>query len=234
MSMILSVQNQPKSVSNQFHPSRVNEITTLNQLHLTLRKSGCSGCPLGQQNNFYGPVVYRGLLSSKKIIIGEAPGLNEDKTGIPFCGPAGKKMDELFREQGMNTNDWIITNCVLCRPVAPAGSGRQNLTPTDEHHQACRPYLNHILNMIQPRIALLLGKTAICSVLRLPKNSTKVGECAGKIHTTREFPNILFYSMYHPAALLHSSNSANNKQILEATVKHIQEIKTITEELNGT
>jgi len=232
MNTILPVLNQLKSV-DKFHPSKSDNISSLPQLHNTLRKNGCSGCILGQQPDFRGPVVYRGNILSKKMIVGEAPGLREDRTGIPFCGPAGKKLDELFQNQGMNTDDWIITNCVFCRPVAPAGSGKQNLTPTDIHHQACRPYLDRIIEIVKPKIVLLLGKTAICSVLRLPKASTKVGDCAGKIHTTREYPEILFYTMYHPAALLHSANSAQNKQILEATVKHITEVKSIMEELNG-
>ena len=81
----------------------------------SLRKRGCSGCELGSQKNFIAPVGFRGNPKSKVMLIGEAPGLYEDRQGIPFTGPCGKLLDEVFAQYGWDLNQKAyITNVVKC------------------------------------------------------------------------------------------------------------------------
>ena len=228
--MTLSTLNSQRFSKPHCNPS-ITSLGTIQEYHNVLRKHGCTGCELGCQPDFYGPVVYRGNPEAKKIIIGEAPGLHEDKKGKPFVGPAGKLLDTLFTQAGWNIEkDWLITNCVFCRPKAPQGSGRQNLTPQSKHHQACRPYISQILSNMKPEIVVLLGKTAAQSIMEWPV-STRMSDIVGKIYIKEEWLDTIFYVMYHPAALLHNKGQVQHTTMNEAMNKHLLDLRQIIKEL---
>ena len=152
---------------------------------------------------------------AKVVLIGEAPGMYEDRQGIPFTGPAGKLLDEIFQNVGYDTNqDFLITNCVMCRPVAPAGSGKQNLTPSAAHRDACRPYVSQILSWTKPHTVGLLGGVAAKSILGLD-NSTKMSDIVGKVFFTEEWPDTQFYVLYHPAYILRTRNNPKKKGMIQ-------------------
>ena len=216
-----------------FSSTRLSEITTVQQLHIVLRSEGCSGCELGTQQGLKGPVVYRGNPYSRRMIIGEAPGANEDITGNPFTGPAGKEMDARFAAVGLDTNnDFYIGNCTKCRPLAPEGSGRQNLTPTVSQKEACLPYLQWEIKLIQPKIVVITGATAAQSILGWTK-SDRITEKAGQVYFNANYPNIVFYVIYHPAFLLHSKGRVEqyNKYSREFD-EHLVILKGIVDELD--
>src|SRR3990167_574867 len=132
------------------------------------RSNGCDLCPLGSQRELNGPVVFRGNPSSHRMIIGEAPGKIEDTEGRPFVGPAGVKLDEILRCAGIDTNrDFYIGNIIKCRPIAPSNSGKENLTPTVEHVNACRPFIVREIELVQPDIIVLQGLSAVRALLGL-------------------------------------------------------------------
>lgn len=196
----------------------------------TVRKYGCDGCELGCQPNFIAPVVYRGNPTKKKMIIGEAPGLYEDKDGLPFTGPAGQLMDKIWKSVGWDTNeDWYIGNVVKCRPVAPSGSGKQNITPGAKHRKACRPYIKQEIKAIKPHTIVLLGASAAKSILK--RNNISMTNSAGKIFTSQEFPEIGFFVMYHPAYMLHSQRFPEKyEEIRKKMWEHIQLLRKIVDE----
>ena len=203
----------------------LNLYSTISELSHNLKSEGCSLCDLSSQDNINGIVVYRGDPSSRRMIIGEAPGAREDECGRPFSGPAGKKADEIFASVGLDTDtDFYISNIIKCRPVAPHGSGRQNLTPQVRHRQACRPYIVREIELIRPTVIVLQGLSAVKSLL--PEfASYRMGDIAGRFLTSNEFPNIQLFPMYHAAALLHAQGTESYRHLRRATWEHIQRLK---------
>jgi DNA polymerase len=201
--------------------------------HGMLLTHGCSGCNLGFQEQAHGPVFYRGDVNSKWAIIGEALGETEVELRLPFQGPAGKLLDQML---GFLNVPWepLISNVCLCRPIAPAGSGRQNLTPTEEQLSACRPYISYLLNWVQPDLVVLCGGTAVKSLL--PKFAgEKIGDLVGQFIISEEFEGILFTVLYHPAFLLRKKNNPIiYKPYQEKTVDALNRIKEVLKEIYET
>lgn len=97
------------------------------------------------------------------LVVGEGPGFNEDREGKPFVGVSGILMNEEFRRLGANfRRDCWIYNSVICRPTTKSGKNR---TPTDKEVDYCRPNVTSILKRLQPKVILLLGKSAIKSLV---------------------------------------------------------------------
>ena len=130
-----------------------------------------------------------GDVNSKLMFIGEGPGADEDKTGIPFVGKAGKLMNMAFQAIGIDREKVYIANIVKCRPPG-------NRNPEAEEAKACMKYLNRQIEIIQPKIIILLGSVALKNIL---------GEEYG-ITASRgkwiEKDNIKYMPTFHPAALL--------------------------------
>ena len=113
----------------------------------------CHRCELGK--NRQNAVIGRGNLQAPIMIIGEAPGQNEDETGLPFVGRSGQLLDKILESVGLSTeNDVFICNINKCRPP-------DNRTPTPKERDACKPYLLEQIRIVNPRIILLTGATAL-------------------------------------------------------------------------
>lgn len=133
---------------------------------------------------------------AKWLFIGEGPGRNEDLTGEPFVGPAGKLLDNMLRAIGVKRGEnAYIANIVKCRPTD--GNGRDR-PPTQAEATACLPYLARQIALIQPTILVALGKTAAISLLGLDPE-TPVSKLRGTVHSYGGLPLIV---TYHPAYLL--------------------------------
>jgi len=217
--MTLPIVN-PKEATQNFQ--------SLLELDDHLTEIGCHGCDLGFQDNINGCCVSRGSRSSSKMIIGEAPGKDEDSTRLPFTGPAGQLMDRIFRSVDLNTNDFYCTNVVLCRPVAPAEAKKQNLTPKHEQRRRCRPYLDRQIDFISPALVVTMGAVATAAIL--DQNSIRIGDYRGKLIRNKRY---MHFSMLHPAAILHATKDPP-KQLLyrEKMWEDIQLLRKILEEEN--
>lgn len=228
MNGILQKQNQQRCF-NPKHPELTN--FTPKELHNYLRKVGCCGCELGSQQGLFGPVVCCGNPSSRKMLIGEAPGKDEDTQGIPFVGPAGVLLYKIFESVKWNLyTDWYLGNVVKCRPIAKDITYKQNFTPTSVHHKSCRPYIEQEIRYIKPHTIVLLGKTATISLVPDLKNEP-MNKMAGRIYTVDKWPETVFFVMYHPAALLHAQKYPDKYQELrQATWKHINSLRELVEE----
>jgi len=133
-----------------------------------------------------------GSPNAKIMFIGEAPGANEDKEGIPFCGAAGKFLDELLDSIGLERQDVFITNIVKCRPPG-------NRDPQMDEIKACKPWTNELIKAINPQIFVLLGRFAMGKFF--PK--LQISKVHGNAYKKWDR---LFFIMYHPAVALYNGS----------------------------
>ena len=127
------------------------------------------------------------------LIIGEAPGADEDRLGEPFVGRAGKLLDPMLHAVGQNRERAYVANILKCRPP-------ENRDPTPEEATQCRPFLNRQIALIRPRLILAVGRIAAQNLLG---TDTPIGKLRGQVH--RFGPaRIPLVVTYHPAYLLRS------------------------------
>src|ERR671915_2068647 len=158
--------------------------------------SGCVRCPLhqGRTNVVFGS----GNADADLMFVGEAPGMHEDLQGLPFVGRAGKLLDQLLGEVGLERADVFITNVLLCRPPG-------NRDPEADEIETCKPYLHRKIELIEPKVICTLGNFATKLLTRSQRGITsvhgrpQVHELGGR--TVRVFP------LYHPAAALRSTRT---------------------------
>jgi uracil-DNA glycosylase len=167
--------------------------TSYEDFRRRLLASNCRRCPLwhGRTNL----VVDRGNPAARVMAVGEAPGENEDLQGVAFVGRAGRLLDEMLAEVGIDANrDLLIANVVKSRPP-------QNRAPTAAEAAACLPYLRKQIELVKPKLILLLGATALKHLLPEKKSCAMKGE-VGKVFTAPEFPGASLICLYHPAYIL--------------------------------
>ncbi|MBQ3695445.1 MAG: uracil-DNA glycosylase [Alphaproteobacteria bacterium] len=126
----------------------------------------CQKCALGKTRTK--SVFSAGVPNNKIVLIGEAPGYNEDQTGEPFVGRAGQLLDKILQSVGFDRKENIyICNTIKCRPP-------DNRDPLPEEKKACRDYLNRQLEILKPKIILLCGKVALTSFIDTKEGITKL------------------------------------------------------------
>jgi DNA polymerase len=125
------------------------------------------------------------------MIIGEAPGQNEDQQGLPFVGKAGQLLTEMLRAIGLAREEVFIANIVKCRPPA-------NRDPKPIEIETCKPYLLRQIALIKPKIIVVLGRVAAQALLNTDE---PIGKLRGKTHALNDTPVVV---VYHPAYLLRS------------------------------
>lgn len=173
----------------------------LNYLHETINK--CTLCPLHETRTM--TVPGEGSPTAKLFFVGEAPGANEDETGRPFVGKSGKLLTTMIEEIGLSREDVFITSILHCRPP-------NNRTPTRSEKEICRPYIDKQIELINPEIIILLGNTAISSMV----GSWKVTESHGAFF---EAQGRTYFMTFHPAAALRSTGV---KELMRADFKTLQ------------
>ena len=154
---------------------------------LGAKYADCSKCILhaGRIKFVYG----EGNPEALAMLIGEAPGEQENLSGRPFVGKAGELLDNMLRAIDLNRSDVYICNVVKCRPPG-------NRDPEVAERDACLPYLLEQISIIKPQLILILGRIAGQSLLETNLTLEKLRQ------TTHIFQGIKTYVTYHPAALL--------------------------------
>ncbi|MCU0609454.1 MAG: uracil-DNA glycosylase [Chitinispirillaceae bacterium] len=153
-------------------------------------RAGCTACSLSQTRKSF--VFGAGNVSAPLMIIGEAPGAEEDAQNRPFVGPAGKLLTTLLSRAGINREkETFITNVLKCRPP-------ENRNPETGEVLACIRLLEKQILVISPKIILLLGKSAAHALLSRPDSVAKM---RGRMLSYNDIPVMV---TYHPAALLRS------------------------------
>jgi uracil-DNA glycosylase len=169
-------------------PARAAKIASLSLEELATDAAACTACGLCKQRRQ--AVVGVGAIAAPWLFIGEGPGEDEDRIGEPFVGQAGKLLDAMLTATGLaRGREVYIANVVKCRPPG-------NRTPQLDEAQACAPYLDRQIALIQPKIIVALGKTAIT---RLTGTDATMASLRGQLHQYRGIPVI---ATYHPAYLL--------------------------------
>lgn len=127
------------------------------------------------------------------LLLGEAPGAEEDKQGLPFVGQSGKLLDKILGAVGLNRDIVYITNILPWRPPG-------NRTPTSEEIALFRPYVIQHINLIAPKVVICLGGTSAKALLQTSDGIMKI---RGKWHNIPEL-SAKIYATFHPAYLLRS------------------------------
>lgn len=172
----------------------------------------CQKCPLGQtRTNF---VFGVGNPNAKAVLIGEAPGADEDAKGEPFVGRAGQLLNKILAAINFQREDVFICNILKCRPP-------NNRDPLPSEVETCEPYLHKQLDILQPKIMLALGRIAGQTLLRTNDTLTKLRET---VHSYHGIPLIV---TFHPAAILRNPNWK------KPTWDDVQKFRKMYDELTG-
>ena len=147
----------------------------------------CTKCKLC--NNRNNVVIGEGNKNAEIMFIGEGPGADEDIQGIPFVGKAGKLMNQAFIGLGIKREEVYIANIVKCRPP-------NNRNPESDEAESCKEYIQSQINLVNPKIIVLLGSVALKNILG---EEYKITASRGK---WVEKDGIKYMPTFHPAALL--------------------------------
>ena len=183
-----------KELSEQKGIKKLDEITEIKDL-IPLISSHKSSL----KNTAKKLVLFDGNIKSNLMIIGEAPGQEEDEQGIPFVGRAGQLLNKMLSAIKLDRKEVYVTNVVPWRPP-------QNRTPTDEEILDFLPFLQRQIEIIKPTFIYLLGTTAAKAILSTPLS---LGKLRGKWHeykTINMNASVNVLVSYHPAYLLRSPN----------------------------
>ena len=174
--------------------------------------SECRQCELYKYRK--NPVPGEGPLNTPIMLIGEAPGKQEDETGRPFVGAAGKLLTKLLEEAGIGRKNVYITNVLKCRPPS-------NRDPKPEEVEACSPYLRQQIKLIKPKMIVCLGRHSaklIFSWAGIPWTNMKRQH--GQVYEgVIEGLKVKIVATYHPAAALY--NPQLRKELEEDFLKVI-------------
>ena len=167
--------------------------------------SNCTKCEL--HKNRTNVVIGRGNINAPIMLIGEGPGQQEDKQGVPFVGAAGKLLDLLLKAHEISSNMYYICNIVKCRPP-------NNRAPFDEEAFQCLNYLRNQLKLVNPKIIVCLGATA--TKYTIDKNE-KITNIRGQWIERKGF---WFMPTFHPAALLRDESK---KELIWSDFKKVKQ-----------
>ncbi len=192
-------------------------MTELEELHEKIKK--CEKCELYE--NRTNAVPGEGAKDADIMLIGEAPGYNEDQEGRPFVGKAGNILTDLLERSDLERSEVFIGNVIKCKPP-------DNRDPTDEEVETCLPYLKKQVRKIKPRLIISLGRVAAKTLLN---RSVKVSEEHGALKDL-EFGgwSCKLFISYHPAAALYGGGTRNKLEEdfdkLSEIVDDIENFKT--------
>ncbi len=181
-------QKTNKTTDNPMQANYVNEAQNIDSLEqLKVLVENCNLCELHKtrKNTVFGS----GSDRSKLVIIGEAPGAEEDKTGLPFVGRSGKLLTKMLEAIGLSRDDVFICNVLKCRPP-------NNRDPKSDEIKQCSIYLDKQLEILKPKYILALGRI---SAKRILEKDLTMKDFRKEIHV---FKNIPVMVTYHPSALL--------------------------------
>ena len=171
---------------------------------------GCVACQLHETRT--NVVFGAGNADAEVMFVGEAPGANEDLQGLPFVGQAGKLLEKLLAEIGMERDDVFIANTLKCRPPG-------NRDPHPHELDACQHYLYSQLDLIQPTMVCTLGNFATKLLRGEP---TGISRIHGQVEVRTIGPRaVRLYPLYHPAAALYTPSTL---EMLRADFLRIPEI----------
>ncbi len=170
---------------------------------------GCTACVLHQQRRQ--TVFGEGDPDARIFFVGEGPGEDEDRTGRPFVGRAGQKLDEMIKAMGLRREQVFIGNIVKCRPPG-------NRQPAPDEAARCLPYLVRQIEIVRPSVIVALGLTAVRYLLN---TKSSMGQIRGQWQTWR---GIKVMPTYHPAYILRNYTIETRKAVWSDLQKVMAEL----------
>lgn len=166
-------------------------------------------------------VFGEGNIKAEVVLVGEAPGEKEEKTGRPFVGSAGKNLDEFLDNVKLNREDIYITNVVKIRPYKtnPNTGRKSNRPPNKKEIQVSIEILKEQLDFINPRVAVTLGNVPLKTLLG--DDSAKIGTYHGKPIELKDF---ILFPLYHPASIIY------NRSLYDTYIEDVKNLKVYLDE----
>ena len=158
-------------------------------------------------------VVGEGPRGARLMLVGEAPGDDEDKAGHPFVGPAGKLLRDLLRQVGVDPATVFITNAVKHFGFEMRGRRRMHKSPGQREIEACNVWLRREIEKVRPRVIVTLGTTALRAILR-----ERVSITAARERTLVDPDGIPVVATYHPSALLRAPAQEDKETLRRAVL----------------
>jgi DNA polymerase len=191
----------PPAALDEEAAARVSELAALAGV-----AAGCTRCRLAEGRT---KVVFgSGDPSARLMFVGEGPGADEDRQGLPFVGAAGELLTKIIQAIEMSREEVYIANVVKCRPPG-------NRDPQPDEVAACRGYLDKQIALVRPRAIVALGKVAAQALLG---NDSPIGRMRGQWYQVQGIPAMV---TYHPAALL------RNPALKRPTWEDMQQVRDL-------
>ena len=191
--------------------------------NLKANAASCEGCDL--YLNATQTVFGAGPQKAKVIFVGEQPGDQEDKQGLPFVGPAGRLLDRALNDAGIPREETYVTNAVKHFKFVPRGKRRIHQKPRASEVAACRPWLEAEIAVVQPRIVVCLGATAAQSLMgskfRLTQERGRFFEHGS---------GALLTATIHPSALLRVEDPEQRRAEYE---RFVEDLRLVASKLNA-
>lgn len=182
--------SSPPVPGSSYLGGAANEVASLDWTALQHRVQNCTLCAelaASRTQTVFGV----GDTHAQWLVIGEAPGADEDAQGEPFVGRAGQLLNAMLRAIGLGREQVYIANVLKCRPPG-------NRDPRPDEAANCEPYLQRQIALIEPRLILVVGRIAAQNLL---KTDAPIGKLRGRVHRYDDIPLVV---TYHPAYLLRS------------------------------
>lgn len=198
--------------------NKKTEFDHLNYQELSTLCKSCTNCQLAETRT--NVVVGNGPVPCNVMVIGEGPGEAEDLSGLPFVGKAGKVLTKLFESVAINRDtDVYIANTVKCRPP-------KNRTPLPSEINACKPYLIRQIQLVKPKILILLGSPSLKTILEEPLAITTIRGKWFEAKIGYMDQPLMIMPLFHPSYLLRnpSQEKGRPKWLTEQDIKEIKRV----------
>ncbi len=172
----------------------------------------CKKCPLHKGKTNYVPG--EGCLAPDIMFVGEGPGETEDKFGRPFIGKAGQLLEKIIEKMGYSRESVFIGNIVKCRPP-------NNRDPQKDEVEACIPYLEQQIKILNPKVIVCLGKVALNTMLNA---NYPISRVRGNLFSYMDIPLI---PTYHPAFILHKKSREDVSRVKWETWSDMEKVLAI-------
>jgi DNA polymerase len=210
----MASRKTPSTSAADFFPDR------LTLLSLKTAAADCKGCDLWEKGTQ--TVFGEGKRKSIALFVGEQPGNEEDLTGKPFVGPAGRLFDDALAEAGINRKQTYVTNVVKHFKWEPRGKRRIHKKPNSLEIKACRPWLEAEIALVKPQVIIALGATAAQALLGPQFRVTKE---RGKFLKSSLAPYIM--ATVHPSSILRAPDDETRRLEYRSFVDDLKQLARV-------
>jgi uracil-DNA glycosylase family protein len=205
-----------------FKPSvELPAFSTLRQAAVAARH--CQRCRLWERATQ--TVFGSGASQARILFVGEQPGDVEDRAGLPFVGPAGKLLDRVLTEAQINRDLCYVTNAVKHFKWEPVGQRRLHKKPTSREIQACRPWLQVEIALVQPEVVVALGATAAASIFGQP---VRIADVRGKLTLVEAIGRNCLITI-HPSSILRAPDPQTRQAECDRLVQDLSLLRKFLE-----